>query len=160
VTIWAVPAGLAVALLACWLTLVAALLLARPKASLLAETVRILPDLLRLLRRLVTDPTLPRGVRIRLGLLLAYLAFPIDLIPDLIPVVGYADDAILTVVVLRSVVRRAGIEPVRRHWPGSQDGLTALQRLTGIKDTPAGPTKPSGPGDARYPRDGATRSGT
>jgi uncharacterized membrane protein YkvA (DUF1232 family) len=134
VTIWAVPAGLAVALLVCWLTLVAALPLARPEASLLAETVRILPDLLRLLRRLATDPTLPRGVRIRLGLLLAYLAFPIDLIPDLIPVIGYADDAILTVVVLRSVVRRAGIEPVRRHWPGSQDGLTALQRLTGIAD--------------------------
>jgi uncharacterized membrane protein YkvA (DUF1232 family) len=134
VTIWEVLAGIAVALLACWLTLVAALLLARPKGSLLAEAVRILPDLLRLLRRLATDPTLPRGVRVRLGLLLAHLALPIDLVPDFLPVIGYADDAVITVVVLRSVVRRAGIEAVRRRWPGSPDGFTALCRLASIGD--------------------------
>jgi uncharacterized membrane protein YkvA (DUF1232 family) len=113
---------------------VAALLLARPKGSLLAEAVRILPDLLRLLRRLATDPTLPRGVRVRLGLLLAYLALPIDLVPDFLPVIGYADDAVITVVVLRSVVRRAGIEALRRRWPGSPDGFTALCRLASIGD--------------------------
>ena len=85
----------------------------------------MLPDVLRLLRRLAADKTLPRGVRIRLGLLLAYLAIPIDLIPDFIPVLGYADDAIIVTAVLRSVVRLAGIDAVRRHWPGTDDGFTA-----------------------------------
>ncbi len=70
------------------------LVIARPRGGLLREALRLLPDVLRLVRRLATDPTLPRGVRIRLGLLLAYLACPIDLIPDFIPVLGYADDGV------------------------------------------------------------------
>jgi uncharacterized membrane protein YkvA (DUF1232 family) len=81
---------------------------------------------------LATDAALPRGIRIRLWLLLVYLAIPIDVVPDFIPVLGYADDAIVVTWVLRSVVRRAGPEPVRRHWPGSPDGLAALWRLCGL----------------------------
>lgn len=131
-----------VALLAVWGALIVALLLAKPEQPLLREALRLLPDLLRLLHRMAGDRTLPRGVRIRLGLLLAYLAIPIDLIPDFIPVLGYADDAILVTVVLRSTVRRAGLEAVRAHWPGSEDGYLALCRLTGL---PTGlPTPPAG----------------
>jgi len=128
--------GVALALAVSWLALIVALLLARPKGSLLGEAVRLLPDLLRLLRRLAADRELPRGVRVRLGLLMAYLAFPIDLIPDFIPVLGYADDAIIVALVLRSVVRRAGIDAVRGHWPGTTDGFAALCRLTGINAAP------------------------
>jgi uncharacterized membrane protein YkvA (DUF1232 family) len=94
--------------------------------------VRLLPDLLRLLRRLAADKNLPRGVRARLALLMVYLALPIDLIPDFLPVIGYADDAIIVAFVLRSVVRRAGIEAVRAHWPGTESGFAALTRLTGL----------------------------
>lgn len=132
---WEVLIGVVVAVLACWLALVVALLLIRPKGSLLAEAVRILPDLLRLLRRLGADDSLPRGVRVRLTLLLVYLAIPIDLVPDFIPVLGYADDAIIVAAVLRGVVRRAGIDAVRRHWPGTDDGFAALCRLTGLPRT-------------------------
>jgi uncharacterized membrane protein YkvA (DUF1232 family) len=136
VAVWRdIAIGVGIALLVSWLVLVAALLIARPKGSLLTEAVRLLPDLLRLLKRLTADRTLPRGVRIRLGLLMAYLAMPFDLIPDFIPVIGYADDAIIVALVLRSVVRRAGIEAVRRHWPGTEDGFAALCRLTGLPTT-------------------------
>jgi uncharacterized membrane protein YkvA (DUF1232 family) len=93
---------------------------------------RLLPDLLRMLRRLAADPTVPRTVRLRLWLLLAYLAIPFDLVPDFVPVLGYADDAIIVSLVLRSVVRRAGEPAIRRHWPGTDDGLAALARLTGL----------------------------
>jgi uncharacterized membrane protein YkvA (DUF1232 family) len=48
-------------------------------------------------------------------------------------VLGYADDAIVVSLVLRSVVRRAGAPVVRRHWPGTDDGLAALGRLTGLQ---------------------------
>jgi uncharacterized membrane protein YkvA (DUF1232 family) len=98
----------------------------------LREALRLLPDVLRLIRRLAVDKTLPHGVRIRLALLLAYLAFPIDLIPDFVPVLGYADDAIIVTAVLRSVVRRAGLDAVRAHWPGTDDGFAAVVRLTGL----------------------------
>jgi uncharacterized membrane protein YkvA (DUF1232 family) len=115
-----------------YLALLAALLLARPNGNLLREAMRLLPDLLRLLRRLAADPNVPRAARVRLWLLLGYLAIPFDLVPDFVPVLGYADDAIIISLVLRSVVRRAGAPLVRRHWPGTEDGLAALARLTGM----------------------------
>ena len=121
--------GIGVGLLLAWLALVIVLLLVRPKGSLLKEAMRILPDTLRLLRRVGSDRSLPTGVRIRLWLLFLYLASPIDLIPDFLPVIGYADDAVIVAAVLRSVVRRAGPEAIRKHWPGSEDGLVTLWRV-------------------------------
>jgi uncharacterized membrane protein YkvA (DUF1232 family) len=116
-----------------YLVLLGALLVVRPKGSPLGEALRLLPDLLRLLRRLAGDRSVPRAVRVRLWLLLGYLAIPIDLVPDFVPVLGYADDAIIVSLVLRSVVRRAGAPVVRAHWPGTDDGLAALGRLTGLQ---------------------------
>ncbi|MFE7328572.1 YkvA family protein [Streptomyces sp. NPDC057565] len=129
---WDILIATVAGLLAAWVTLLIALLLIRPKGALLSEAVRLLPDLVRLLRRLAADKSLPRGVRVRLGLLMVYLVLPIDLIPDFLPVIGYADDAIIVAFTLRSVVRRAGIEAVRAHWPGTEDGFSALVRLTGL----------------------------
>src|SRR5215468_9713551 len=129
---WQILIMAGAAVLTAWLALLIALVLTRPKGALLSEAIRLLPDLLRLLRRLAADTTLPRGVRVRLALLMVYLALPIDLIPDFLPVIGYADDAIIVAFVLRSVVRRAGIEAVRAHWPGTESGFAALVRLTGL----------------------------
>jgi uncharacterized membrane protein YkvA (DUF1232 family) len=129
---WDLLIGLGVALLVTWLALVVVLVTVRPRGGLSREALRLLPDVLRLVRRLAADRTLSRGVRVRLALLLAYLAMPIDLIPDFIPVLGYADDAIIVVAVLRGVVRRAGLETLRARWPGTDDGFAALCRLTGL----------------------------
>ena len=142
--VWRTLIGIAIAVAVSWLALVIALLLVKPKGSLMTEAIRLLPDLIRLLRRLAADRTLPTGIRVRLWLLFVYLALPIDLIPDFIPLIGYADDAIIVAAVLRSVVRRAGLPAVQRHWPGTPDGFAALAALTGIatKDpkTPQPPT--------------------
>jgi uncharacterized membrane protein YkvA (DUF1232 family) len=121
--------GVLAGLLLLWVLLVAVLWATKPDEVRLRELLRLLPDVLRLVRRLAADGSLPRGVRVRLWLLLAYLALPIDLVPDFIPVLGYADDAIAVALVLRSVVRRAGTEAVTRQWPGNPDGLAALRRL-------------------------------
>jgi uncharacterized membrane protein YkvA (DUF1232 family) len=117
------------ALLLSWLALTLALVIRRPKGNLLKEALRLLPDLLRLLKRLTTDRALPTGVRVRVALLFIYLAIPIDIIPDFIPVLGYADDAIIVVLVLRSVCRRVSVEELRAAWPGTDDGFVALLRL-------------------------------
>ena len=77
------------------LLLVALLWRARPDELTARDALRLLPDVLRLVRRLAADRTLPRGVRLRLWLLLAYLLSPIDLVPDFIPVFGQIDDALL-----------------------------------------------------------------
>ena len=120
--------GLGAALLVVWLVLVAALWRAKPEETRVRDAMRILPDVVRLLSRLARDPSVPRGVRVRLWLLLGYLALPIDLVPDFIPVIGYADDVVLVVIVLRSVTRCAGEEALRRHWPGTPDGLAVVRR--------------------------------
>ncbi len=117
-------------LLLCWLALMAVLWTTRPDELRARELLRLLPDVLRLVRRLAGDGTLPRGVRVRLWLLMAYLAMPIDLVPDFLPVLGHADDAIVVALVLRSVVRRAGAAAVGRHWPGTPEGLGALRRAS------------------------------
>jgi uncharacterized membrane protein YkvA (DUF1232 family) len=132
---WQVLLGVAGGLLLLWLTGVATLYLIGREhndRATFTDALRLLPDVLRLLRRLAADPTLPRGVRIRLSLLIAYLLFPLDPVPDFIPVVGYADDAIIVALALRSVTRAAGPEALDRHWPGSPDGLRAIKRLAGL----------------------------
>jgi uncharacterized membrane protein YkvA (DUF1232 family) len=125
--------GVVVALAVIWTTLVVALIIVRPKGGLLREATRILPDTLRLLRRLATDKSIPVSVRVRLWLLFVYLAIPIDIIPDFIPVLGYADDAIIVAWVLRSVVRRSGPDAVRRNWPGTSEGLHSVWRLARLE---------------------------
>lgn len=129
VTWWSVLVSLALGLLLVWLGLIAALWFGKPDELQLKEVLRLLPDLVRLLRRLAADRSLPRGVRIRLALLLGYLAFPVDLVPDFIPVIGYVDDAVIVALALRSVTRVAGAGALQRHWPGSPEGLDALRRL-------------------------------
>jgi uncharacterized membrane protein YkvA (DUF1232 family) len=121
--------GFGVALLLSWLALVIALVIRRPKGDLLKESLRLLPDLLRMLRRLTTNRDLATGVRVRVALLFVYLAMPIDVIPDFIPILGYADDAIIVVLVLRSVCRRISLEELREVWPGTSDGFAALCQL-------------------------------
>jgi uncharacterized membrane protein YkvA (DUF1232 family) len=128
--------SLVLALAAAYAALVVALLVARPETGALREALRLLPDLLRLVRRLAGDRSLPRRVRLRLWLLLAYLAMPIDVVPDFVPLIGYADDAILVALVLRSVVRAAGPGRLAQHWPGTDDGLAAVSRLAGLPAVP------------------------
>jgi len=144
---WYLLLSVGAVLLITWLALVTAVIVIRPRRGSLRQAFRLLPDALRLVRRLASDRTLPRGIRVRLALLLAYLALPVDLIPDVIPVIGYADDAIIVIAVLRSVVRRAGIDPVRAHWPGTDDGFSVLMLLTGIgNQLPAAPRPTVPPG--------------
>ena len=118
-------------LLVLWLLLVLLLWRARPDELGAREALRLIPDVVRLVRRLAADRTLPRGVRIRLWALLAYLLSPIDVVPDFLPVIGYADDVVVVAWALRSVVRRAGAGALERHWPGSPAGLAVVSRLAG-----------------------------
>jgi uncharacterized membrane protein YkvA (DUF1232 family) len=133
-TVWKLLLGIGIGLLVAWLALIVALLAAgrRYERPGLREMLRLLPDLLRLLKRLTADSTLPRGVRVWLVLLFGYLAIPIDLIPDFIPVIGYADDAVIVALALRMVARRAGPDALRRHWPGTPAGLDAVLRIVGV----------------------------
>jgi uncharacterized membrane protein YkvA (DUF1232 family) len=120
---------LAVSLIAVWLAFLSFVFIVRPDSTSLRDAARLLPDAVRLVKRLGVDRTIPRRTRWLVWSLLVYLVSPVDLVPDFVPVIGYADDAIITVFVLRHVVRRAGPDKLREHWPGPPEGLAALMRL-------------------------------
>jgi uncharacterized membrane protein YkvA (DUF1232 family) len=131
----AVLIGVVSGLLVLWLLLIAALAwVSRGQADKIrmVDALRLAPDVVRLVRRLASDDQVPRKVRVGLGLLLVYLLLPIDLVPDFIPVIGYADDAVIVMLVLRYVTRQAGKDALDRHWPGTPQGLTALRAVIGL----------------------------
>ncbi len=126
---WETVAGVAAGLLLAYAVLLILLWwYARhhPESVTMKDALRLLPDLLRLITRLAADRTIAVGVRVRLVLLLAYLLSPIDLVPDFIPVIGYADDAVIVALVLRSVLKQAEPDALERHWPEGRPGLDVI----------------------------------
>lgn len=89
-----------------------------------------MPDCAVLFKRLLRDPRVPRSAKFTLALVIPYLASPIDLIPDFIPVLGQLDDALLVVAVFGYVARRAGREVIEELWPGSEGGLRVVLALS------------------------------
>jgi uncharacterized membrane protein YkvA (DUF1232 family) len=128
---WGPIIGVLAGLLTLWLLLVAILWLVRPRDANLGELIRVVPDLLRFVRQLLSDGAVPFVVRAALVGLLIWLLSPIDLIPEFIPVLGPLDDAIIAVLVLRYVRRRLGDDELERRWPGTPEGYRLLLSLTG-----------------------------
>jgi uncharacterized membrane protein YkvA (DUF1232 family) len=121
----------ALGLVALWLLLLAVFWVLRPRDVPVREVIRVIPDILRLLRALISDPTVPLDARIVVVGLIAWILSPIDLIPEFIPGLGPLDDVIVAIVALRYVRRRIGIDGISARWPGSDDGLRLLVRVIG-----------------------------
>jgi uncharacterized membrane protein YkvA (DUF1232 family) len=116
----------AVAILAAvWLALIVALVMLGRRA-LARELAALVPNLTRLFGGLVRDPRVPLRAKVVLGATALYLAMPIDLVPDFIPIAGSLDDAIVAAFALRFVIRASSPEVVAEHWPGDP---TTLRRI-------------------------------
>jgi uncharacterized membrane protein YkvA (DUF1232 family) len=118
------------------LVLTVALVLYRPKGLGWRAVTGFFPNVLRLLRGVYSDPEVPRTVRIRVWIAIAYNIQPINLIPDFIPIIGFADNIVVTAWALRSAVRKAGTDAVARHWPGTADQFTLLLRVARLTPPP------------------------
>jgi uncharacterized membrane protein YkvA (DUF1232 family) len=126
---WMLLAGIALSLIAVWALFVAVIWVLRPRDARLGELIRLVPDVLRLVRGLLADRSVPVGVKVALGGLLLWLVNPIDLIPEFIPVLGPLDDVVVAVLVLRYVKRRLGEPDFRRRWPGTTEGYRLLSAV-------------------------------
>lgn len=104
-----------------------------PDTVSLRDALRLVPDLLTLVGGLLRDRSLKVRIRVAVGALLLYLLCPIDLVPDFIPVVGYADDAVIIALILRYVIRVSGREALYRNWTGSSAGLIVIEKLCGLQ---------------------------
>jgi uncharacterized membrane protein YkvA (DUF1232 family) len=106
-------------------------LIAVGRGEVARDVARFVPDCIMLVRGLLRDPRVPRRHKRLLGVLVAYLALPFDLVPDFIPVAGHLDDALVVVLALRVVLRGSGIELVREHWRGPDSSLALVLRFAG-----------------------------
>lgn len=96
-----------------------------------AQLARAIPDMAALCRGLVRDPRVPVGSKLLVGGALVWVLSPIDLVPEFIPLLGPLDDVIVVGLVLRHLIKRAGVEVVQEHWRGDPRVLRAALRLAG-----------------------------
>lgn len=120
--------SLATLLLYCLFILVLVLMGRRQLARAVAG---FIPDCLVLFRRLLSDPRIPRSRKLLVAVMVGYLAMPLDVIPDFIPVAGQLDDAVLVALVLKMLLKGGRRDLVKEHWPGPQSSLNLLMRLAG-----------------------------
>jgi uncharacterized membrane protein YkvA (DUF1232 family) len=92
------------------------------------ELATLVPNLLVLFRGLIRDPRVPRNAKLWLGFAAVWIASPIDLIPEFIPIVGPLDDAIVAALVLRYLLRRTPRNVLFEHWRGDQAVLETITR--------------------------------
>ena len=123
--------SIVIGIAAVWAALLVVFWIFRPKNVAVRELVRLIPDLLRLLRSIMTDGSAPADVRIVLAGLMVWIVSPIDLIPEFIPVLGPLDDVVVAIVALRYTRRRMGTEDLRARWSGSPNGFELLVRVIG-----------------------------
>jgi uncharacterized membrane protein YkvA (DUF1232 family) len=99
--------------------------------KLITDAAFMLPNLVKLLGRLLLDPRVPRRAKISLGIAAAYVVSPVDLIPEVIPVIGWADDVLIVMFAIDSLIERAGPDIVDEHWDGAGDLLGLVREVVG-----------------------------
>jgi uncharacterized membrane protein YkvA (DUF1232 family) len=83
----------------------------------------VLPRLARMIALLLRDASVPIATKVALAAVAVYLASPVDLVPDFIPLLGYLDDVLLAAVVIDGLLNVLDRSLVLRYWPGSPESL-------------------------------------
>jgi uncharacterized membrane protein YkvA (DUF1232 family) len=122
----------AVALVTSWTLLLAAARRLPPGP--LRDLAAFIPDCVTTARRLRRDPRVPRRAKVAIVLAALWLANPIDLIPEFVPVIGPLDDVVVVALALRYAARQVPRRVLLEAWPGD---TRLLERLLGPEPTPA-----------------------
>jgi uncharacterized membrane protein YkvA (DUF1232 family) len=118
------------AFLVIWVIALAALVIAGRRTA-ARRLVKAVPDLLALLRGLRKDPRVPRRAKRWLLVALVWVLFPIDLVPEFIPIIGPLDDIVVVVLVLRHLLKTTPRHVIAEHWRGDPVVLEKTLRLAG-----------------------------
>ena len=103
----------------------------RSRQELLKEALLLLPNLVKLLYRLLRDKRIPMKRRLAMTVVGAYIASPNDIIPDFVPVVGSIDDLLILAFAVDYLLDASPPEVVAEHWDGSEDGLELIRGIAG-----------------------------
>jgi uncharacterized membrane protein YkvA (DUF1232 family) len=94
------------------------------------ELLMIAPDVFVLMWRLVNDPRVSAKSKLALGSGLAYFLFPLDITPEaFLGPIGYVDDLIFAVLLLKNILVETDVAIVRGHWSGSGDVLAMIEKV-------------------------------
>jgi uncharacterized membrane protein YkvA (DUF1232 family) len=124
-------ANVVLVLIAIWIVVVVILVIVG-RVLLARELALVLPNLIRLFGGLFRDRRVGLPAKIVVGIAGLWLASPIDLIPEFIPIVGSLDDAIVAALALRFVLNSTDGAVVREHWHGDPATLARLMRLASV----------------------------
>ena len=94
----------------------------------MARIVVKLPTYARIVWGLVRDPRTPIGLKAMLAAALAYVVMPVDMIPDVIPILGQADDLTVLLLVLDLFIQNAPPEVRAEHSARARNGTADLDR--------------------------------
>lgn len=101
----------------------------RSRKDLAREAAMLLPNVAKLLTRLMGDRRVPIRRKVFIGAVLAYVLSPVDLIPDFVIGIGKLDDIILASLAIDHLMSGAEEEIVREHWDGTEDGLDLIRSV-------------------------------
>jgi len=105
----------------------------------MARLVFKLPTYARMVWGIMRDPRTPIGLKGMMAAALAYVVFPVDLVPDVIPILGQADDLTILLLVLDMFIQNAPAEVRAEHAARARNGTADLdrdlQRLRGLMGT-------------------------
>ena len=119
--------GIAVAVMVVtWLVLI--VLAKRLPEGTAKELARFLPACVTTVKRLRSNPAVPRKAKIAVGFAGLWVLSPIDLIPEFLPVIGPLDDVVVVALALRYAARQVPRDVLLEAWPGDR---RIIERLLG-----------------------------
>jgi uncharacterized membrane protein YkvA (DUF1232 family) len=100
--------------------------------SRMSNLLMFLPNMLRLLGRLLTDGKVPAAEKALFAAAIIYVIVPLDFIPDVFPFIGQIDDIYLVALTLLRLINRSDESIVRRHWSGGGDIVGLANSIASI----------------------------
>jgi uncharacterized membrane protein YkvA (DUF1232 family) len=129
---WLIGVGATImVVLASWGLLI--LLARRLPPGIMRDLAAFIPQCATTIRRLRKDPRVPRRAKIAVLIAGVWVASPIDLIPEFLPIIGPLDDIVVVALALRYAGRQVPRDVILAAWPGEP---RLLERLLGPAKAP------------------------
>jgi uncharacterized membrane protein YkvA (DUF1232 family) len=90
----------------------------------------VLPACATTARRLRKDPRVPRRAKLAVAFAGLWVLSPIDLIPELLPIIGPLDDVVVVALAIRYAARRVPRDVIFEAWPAEP---RLLERLLPVR---------------------------
>ena len=91
-----------------------------------------LPNMVRLLGRLLKDARVPTAEKALFVAAIVYVVSPLDLIPDVFPFIGQVDDVYVVALSLLRLINRTDDSVIRQHWSGGGDIVSLADTIAGL----------------------------